>query len=182
MLSRVEAEFLRGEKQAKPQQLRYLKHCVRRKIKTLRENDLPAIMANEWARPLFQTAIGNNSGGAIDLNSASGLASRTEIYPSRTNDLRARGQVRIKASASGADNRGFKSRRARQSFRFQWFCHPCVTGFRDDITVLCSAVGRTNARGMRDYSSSLPPEIPNGRSKLQIGIRSLSRMLGLSDW
>jgi hypothetical protein len=35
---------------------------------------------------------------------------------------------------------------------------------------------------MRDYSSSLPPEIPNGRSKLQIGIRSLSRMLGLSDW
>ena len=113
MLSRVEAEFLRGEKQAKPQQLRYLKHCVRRKIKTLRENDLPAIMANEWARPLFQTAIGNNSGGAIDLNSASGLASRTEIYPSRTNDLRARGQVRIKASASGADNRGFESRRAR---------------------------------------------------------------------
>jgi hypothetical protein len=102
MLSRAETEFLRGEKQAKPQQLRYLKHCVRRKIIALRESDLPAIMTNEWARPLFQTAIGNNSGGAIDFNSASGQASRTEFYPSRTNNLRARGQVRIKASASGA--------------------------------------------------------------------------------
>ena len=47
MLSRAETEFLRGEKQAKPQQLRYLRHCVRRKIRALKENDLPAIMANE---------------------------------------------------------------------------------------------------------------------------------------
>jgi hypothetical protein len=117
MLSRAETEFLRGEKQAKPQQLRYLKHCVRRKIRAFSENDLPALLSSEWARPLFQTAIGNDSGGVIDFNSASDLASRTEIYPSRTNDLRARGQVRIKASASGADNRGFESRRARQNFR-----------------------------------------------------------------
>ncbi len=113
MTEAIATDFLRGEKQGKPQQLRYLKHCVRKKITTLRENDLPAIMANKWARPLFQTAIGNNSGGAIDLNSASGQAPEAEIYPSRTNDLRARGQVRIKASASGADNRGFESRRAR---------------------------------------------------------------------
>ena len=113
MLSRAETEFLRGEKQAKPQQLRYLKHCVRRKIRALKENDLPAIMANEWAEALFRDAIENNSGGAIEINSASDLAPRTEIYPSKTNDLRARGQVRIKASASGADNRGFESRRAR---------------------------------------------------------------------
>ena len=113
MLSRAEAEFLRGSKQAKPQQLRYLRHCVKRKITVFRENDLPAIMANDWARPLFQAAIGNNSGSVTDFNSASGPAPRTEIYPSRTNDLRARGQVRIKASASGADKRGFESRRAR---------------------------------------------------------------------
>ena len=113
MTEAIATDFLRGEKQGKPQQLRYLKHCVRKKITTLRENDLPAIMANKWARPLFQTAIGNNSGGAIDLNSASGQAPEAEIYPSKTNDLRARGQVRIKASASGADNRGFESRRAR---------------------------------------------------------------------
>jgi hypothetical protein len=81
MLSKAETEFLRSEKQAKPQQLRYLKHCVRRKIRALKENDLPAIMANEWASPLFQATIGNNSGGAIDFNSASGQAPRTEIYP-----------------------------------------------------------------------------------------------------
>jgi hypothetical protein len=73
------------------------------KIRALQENDLPAIMANEWERPLFQIAIGNNSGGAIDFNSASGQAPEAEIYPSKTNGLRARGQVRIKASASGAD-------------------------------------------------------------------------------
>lgn len=118
MTEAIATDFLRGEKQGKPQQLRYLKHCVRKKITTLRENDLPAIMANKWARPLFQTAIGNNSGGAIDLNSASGQAPEAEIYPSRTNDLRARGQVRIKASASGADNRGFESRRARPILSF----------------------------------------------------------------
>ena len=111
MPSRAETDFLRGQKQAKPQQLRYLKHCVRRKIEALRENDLPAIMANEWARPLFQTAIENNSGGAVDFNSAPGEAQEAESYPSKTNDLRARGQVRIKASASGADKRGFESRR-----------------------------------------------------------------------
>jgi hypothetical protein len=113
MLSRAETDFLRGEKQAKPQQLRYLKHCVKKKITALRENDLPAIMANEWAKDLFRDAIGTNGGGAIDFNSASGEAQEAEFYPSRTNDLRARGQVRIKASASGADNRGFESRRAR---------------------------------------------------------------------
>jgi hypothetical protein len=113
MLSRAETEFLRGEKKVKPQQLRYLKHCVRRRIRTLKENDLPAIMANEWAKELFRDAIGNNSGGAIDFNSASSRTPETEIYPSRTNDLRARGQVRIKASASGAGERGFESRRAR---------------------------------------------------------------------
>jgi hypothetical protein len=33
MLSRAETDFLRGEKRAKPNQLRYLRHCVRRKIK-----------------------------------------------------------------------------------------------------------------------------------------------------
>jgi len=69
MLSRAEAEFLRGEKQAKPQQLRYLRHCVRRKISVFRENDLPAILGNDWARPLFQAAIGNNSTSAMDFNS-----------------------------------------------------------------------------------------------------------------
>jgi len=69
MLSRAEADFLRGEKQAKPQQLRYLKHCVKKKIRALRENDLPAIMANEWAKDLFRDAIGANS-GAIETNSA----------------------------------------------------------------------------------------------------------------
>ena len=111
MLSRAETEFLRGVKQAKPQQLRYLKHCVRRKIRAFSEVDLPTILSSEWARPLFQTAIGNNSGGAVDFNSASGLASRAEIYPSKIDVLRARGQVRIKASASGVDKRGFESRR-----------------------------------------------------------------------
>ena len=61
MLSRAETEFLRGEKQAKPNQLRYLRHCVRRKIRAVRENDLPAIMANEWAKDLFRDAIEANS-------------------------------------------------------------------------------------------------------------------------
>ena len=113
MLSKAEAEFLRGEKQAKPQQLRYLRHCVKRKIGVFSETDLPAILGNDWARSLFQAAIGNNSGGAIDLNDAPGLVPKTEIYPPKTDDPRARGQVRIKASASGADKRGFESRRAR---------------------------------------------------------------------
>ena len=71
MLSRAETDFLRGEKQAKPNQLRYLKHCVRRKIRALRENDLPAIIANEWARDMFQAVIGNNNGCAIESSSAS---------------------------------------------------------------------------------------------------------------
>jgi len=69
MLSRAETDFLRGQKQAKPQQLRYLKHCVRRKISLFKENDLPAILGNDWARAMFQTAIGNNSTSAIDFNS-----------------------------------------------------------------------------------------------------------------
>jgi hypothetical protein len=103
MLSRAETDFLRGEKQAKPQQLRYLKHCVKMKIRALKENDLPTITANEWARTMFRDAIGSNSGGAIDFNSDSSQAPEAEIYPSRTNVLRARGQVRIKASASGAE-------------------------------------------------------------------------------
>jgi hypothetical protein len=46
MLSRAETEFLRGVKQARPQQLRYLRHCVRKKVRVLRENDSPAIMAS----------------------------------------------------------------------------------------------------------------------------------------
>jgi len=70
MLSKAETEFLRGQKQAKPQQLRYLRHCVKKKITVLRENDLPAIMANDWARGLFRGAIEANSGGAIESNSA----------------------------------------------------------------------------------------------------------------
>jgi len=37
MLSRVETDFLRGRKQAKPQHLRYLKHCIRRKIRAFSE-------------------------------------------------------------------------------------------------------------------------------------------------
>jgi hypothetical protein len=37
MLSTAETDFLRGEKQAEPNQLRYLRHCVRRKIKALGE-------------------------------------------------------------------------------------------------------------------------------------------------
>ena len=113
MLSRAEAEFLRGSKQAKPQQLRYLKHCVKRKIRAFEESDLPAILGNDWARPMFQAAIGNNSTSAIDFNSVPGRAQEAMFYPSRTDALRARGQVRIKASASGADKRGFESRRAR---------------------------------------------------------------------
>jgi len=72
MLSRAEADFLRGEKQAKPQQLRYLKHCVKKKIRAFEENDLPAILGNDWARVMFQAAIGNNSTSAIGFNSAQG--------------------------------------------------------------------------------------------------------------
>jgi len=87
MLSRAETEFLRGEKQAKPQQLRYLKHCVRRKIKALRENDLPAIMANEWAKDLFRDAIEANS-GAIESNSA------LETHPTETHELGEPGRIR----------------------------------------------------------------------------------------
>ena len=70
MLSRAETDFLKGEKQAKPNQLRYLRHCVKRKIRALRENDLPAIMANDWARAMFRNAIEANNGGAIESNSA----------------------------------------------------------------------------------------------------------------
>jgi hypothetical protein len=66
MLSRAETEFLRGEKQAKPQQLRYLKHCVRKKIRAFEENDLPAIMANELASAMFRSAIEANNGCAIE--------------------------------------------------------------------------------------------------------------------
>jgi len=72
MLSRAETDFLKGEKQAKPQQLRYLRHCVRRKISLFKENDLPVILGNDWARLLFQAAIGNNSTSAIDFNSTPG--------------------------------------------------------------------------------------------------------------
>ena len=115
MLRRAEAEFLRGSKQAKPQQLRYLKQGVRRKISLFKENDLSAILGNDWARVMFQAAIGNNSSSAIDFNSAPSQAQETTFYLSRTDELRARGQVRIKASASGADKRGFESRRARPS-------------------------------------------------------------------
>jgi hypothetical protein len=88
MLSRAEAEFLRGSKQAKPQQLRYLRHCVKKKITALKENDLPAIMANEWARTMFRDAIETNNGGAIESNSA------PEILPSETQDLSGPGRIR----------------------------------------------------------------------------------------
>jgi len=77
MLSRAETEFLRGQKQAKPQQLRYLKHCVKKKMRALKENDLPAIMANGWARDLFRDAIEANS-GAIESDGA------METHPSET--------------------------------------------------------------------------------------------------
>ena len=77
MLSKAETEFLRGQKQAKPQQLRYLRHCVKKKITVLRENDLPAIMANDWARGLFRGAIGNNSTTAIGFNSTPGYKQTT---------------------------------------------------------------------------------------------------------
>ena len=88
MLSRAEAEFLRGQKQAKPQQLRYLRHCVKRKIRALREDDLPAIMSNGWARDLFRDAIEANSGGAIESNSA------TKTHPSEAQDLSGPGRIR----------------------------------------------------------------------------------------
>ena len=87
MLSRAETEFLRGEKQAKPQQLRYLKHCVRKKIRALKENDLPAIMANEWARAMFRDAIESNS-GAIESKSA------VETPPSGTHGFGGPGRIR----------------------------------------------------------------------------------------
>ena len=88
MLSKAETDFLRGEKQAKPQQLRYLRHCVRKKIRALRENDLPAIMANEWASALFRDAIEANSGHAIESNSALGMP------PSETHDSGGPGRIR----------------------------------------------------------------------------------------
>ena len=88
MLSKAEAEFLRGSKQAKPQQLRYLRHCVKRKITALRENDLPAIMANDWAKDLFRDAIEANSGYAIESNSAA------RTHPSGTQDLSGPGRIR----------------------------------------------------------------------------------------
>jgi len=92
LLSRAETEFLRGEKQAEPQQLRYLKHCVRRKIRALKENDLPVIMANDWANALFRDAIEANS-GAIETNSAvKAPTSETQRFGGpgrvRTGDLR----------------------------------------------------------------------------------------------
>ena len=70
MLSRAETEFLRGEKQAKPNQRRYLRHCVKKKIEAFGRNDLPAIMANEWAKGLFQSVIGNNNGCVMESNNA----------------------------------------------------------------------------------------------------------------
>jgi hypothetical protein len=70
MLSRAETDFLRGETQAKPNQLRYLRHCVKRKIRALRENDSPAIMASEWASALFRSAIEANNGCITESNSA----------------------------------------------------------------------------------------------------------------
>jgi len=81
MLSRAETDFLRGEKQAKPNQLSYLRHCVKRKIKALGENDLPAIMVNDWASAMFRDAIEANNGHAIESNSAS------EAHLSGTQDL-----------------------------------------------------------------------------------------------
>jgi len=100
MLSEAETEFLRGEKQAKPQQLRYLRHCVKKKIKALRENDLPAIMANEWASVLFRDIIEANS-GAIETNSAlETLTPETQRMSGpgriRTGDLR-----RVRAQVTG---------------------------------------------------------------------------------
>jgi len=67
--------------------LRYLKHRVRRKIKARRENDLPAIMANEWAKDLFRDAIEANS-GAIESNSA------LETHPTETHELGEPGRIR----------------------------------------------------------------------------------------
>ena len=124
MLSKAEAEFLRGSKQAKPQQLRYLRHCVRKKIRALRENDLPAIMANGWARDLFKDAIEANSGYAIESNSAG------KTYPSETQDLSGPGRIRtgdlrrVRAQVTGSwchllpngprtDCRKYRQRRAR---------------------------------------------------------------------
>ena len=88
MLSRAETDFLRSEKQAKPNQLRYLRHCVKKKIIALGENDLPAIMANEWARALFRNAIEANNGCAIESNSAS------ETHHTETQDLSGPGRIR----------------------------------------------------------------------------------------
>ncbi len=88
MLSRAETDFLRGEKQAKPNQLRYLRHCVRKKIGALGENDLPAIMASEWASAMFRSAIEANNGDAIESNSVA------ETPPSETQDLSGPGRIR----------------------------------------------------------------------------------------
>ncbi len=88
MLSRAETDFLRGEKQAKPNQLRYLKHCVRKKIRALGENDLPAIMSNEWSSAMFRSAIEANGGYAIESNSA------LETPSSETQDLSGPGRIR----------------------------------------------------------------------------------------
>ena len=87
MLSTAETDFLRGEKRAKPNQLRYLKHCVKKKIRALKENDLPAIMANDWARAMFRDAIEANS-GAIESNSASGT------HPPETQGMSGPGRIR----------------------------------------------------------------------------------------
>ena len=89
MLSRAETDFLRGEKQAKPNQLRYLRHCVKRKITALGEHDLPAIMTNDWASAMFRSAIEANNGAAIESNSAS------EAHPSETQDLSGPGRARL---------------------------------------------------------------------------------------
>ena len=89
MLSRAETDFLRGEKQAKPNQLRYLRHCVRRKIRALGDHDLPAIMANEWASAIFRSAIEGNNGHAIESNSA------VETPLSETQDLSGPGRMQL---------------------------------------------------------------------------------------
>ena len=57
MLSKAEVDYLTNARLMKPGQQKYIRYCIRRKLKAFETRDLPALLANAWSAGLFKQVL-----------------------------------------------------------------------------------------------------------------------------
>ncbi len=77
MLSNAEIDYLTSARLMKPGQQKYIRFCIRRKLKVFETRDLPALLNNPWSATLFKQVLQamDNNNQVMSCNNLSQPAS-----------------------------------------------------------------------------------------------------------